>query len=110
MQTINELNQQIQKNQDRIEAENRAALQERAKASSYTGDQIEQAQAHTNAAMQHEQNSLQIQTEITDLMNTQQQIQTELNELERQKSAVNQQRSDELSRLEAQIAKLRGGI
>jgi predicted nucleic acid-binding Zn-ribbon protein len=110
MQTIKGIRDQIQKNQARIDAENRAAQQERDKADQYRGDKnIVQAQAHTNTAMQHEQNSLQFQNEIADLMKVEQQLQAQITGLDQQKTQVVTSKDTELSAIDSQIDRLSGG-
>lgn len=87
MRTIQGINDEIQKNQDKIDAENRAAQTERDKANVYRiNNDVMQAQAHDSTAMRHEQNTVQLQATITQLMNEQQQLQTQLTTLDQQKN------------------------
>lgn len=109
MQTIKEIRNQIQAIQGRIQAENTEAQKERDKSDQYSqsGD-IQQSQAHTKAAMDHEQRGLQMQGEITKLTAAEQQLQTQITELDRQKDALTASTNDQMTRLDASISKIRG--
>lgn len=110
MQTIKNIQDQIQKTQDRIDAENRAAQTERDRAEQFRmAEDIPGAQAHANTAARHEQTALQLQGEITNLMAEQERLQTELANLDQQKNDVAASKDSELSQIDTQIEKLRGG-
>lgn len=110
MQTIQAINDQIRKTQDLIDAENRAAQTERDKADTYRiNNDVAQAQGHGNTALQHEQKAVQLQATITQLMNEQQQLQSQLADLDQQKNQVVASRDAELFQIDSQIDKIRGG-
>ena len=93
-----------------ITAENRAAQTERDKANVYRiNNDVMQAQAHDSTAMRHKQNTVQLQATITQLMNEQQQLQTQLTTLDQQKNQVVADKDAELSQIDTQIDKIRGG-
>ena len=109
MKTIKEIEQQMQKIQAQVTAENQAAQTERDKATQYRmANDTERAQAHESTAMKHEQRALQLQSESVSLMNDQQAVQAQIADLDRQKDALIKTKDDELARLDTAISNLRG--
>jgi hypothetical protein len=110
MQTINGINQQLQTNQARIDAENGAAEIERGRSEEYRGaGDNPNADAHARAAMDHEQRALRFQDENAALIKQQEQLQAQITALDQQKAGIETDKANELAGVDAQIDKLRGG-
>ncbi len=110
MQTIKELEDRTRQTQAKIDAENQMAQQERDKAEESRGaEDFERAKAHSDTADKHEQKASQMQAELIDINTAQQQIQSQITELDRKQSELQINRDQELGQIANQIDRLRGG-
>lgn len=109
MQTVKGLREEIRQLQSRINAENRSAERERGKADDYRhDDDLSHAQSHTDTALQHEQNAVDLQHEINNRMAAMEDIQQQIADLDQQKTEVMSQRDAEIKELDQEIARLNG--
>ena len=110
MQTIKELEDRTRQTQAKIDAENQMAQQERDKAEEFRGaGDFERAKAHSDTANKHEQMASQMHAELVDINTAQQQIQSQITELDRKQSELQISRDQELSQIANEIDRLRGG-
>lgn len=109
--SMKEIDVQMQKKQAQVAAEQTQAQLERDKATQFRNDgNMQQAQAHTDASIKHDQKAARLQEDVSALMAAQQTTQMEITQLEQQRDTLQQQRDQEIATIDDQIVKLRGSL
>lgn len=110
MLTIKELEDRTRQIQAKIDAENQVAEQEHGKADEYrSNEDFDQAKAHDDTAMEHEQKAILLQDQLATINKDQQRLQAEIAELDRKRTELQISKDQELMQLDNQIDRIRGG-
>ena len=109
MQSINDLDSQIQTLQDKADAQAAMAQQERDKADEAEGnDDANAARAHRDAAARYDQGVLQAQSQIENAQIKVKQDQKIINELNEKKSRLIQTHEQQLREIDLEIQRASG--